>query len=193
MKSNLSKKIWNKKVIQNHNRKKLGYGDIQYLYGEITKEGFDELIKYIKDSNLIENKWNLLDAGSGFGKLVFYAALFENVESSTGVECIEEYHKIAENNLKELGSDFPISKVRLICKYIKDFKSFKYNVIFSNNISWDDESIMNTFDINRDALFITSKNPENINCIKIKEINKLNIKCSWGDQSKIYIFRLDNT
>jgi hypothetical protein len=192
MSKNLLKIIWNKKTFQSTKTPE-GSKAMQNLYGEITQEGTNFLIEYLKENNLISNSCKFLDAGSGYGKLVFHMALLDFIKVSHGIEILKEYNDIALENLKELKEGFPINKVSLICEGVEEYSNKEYDIIYSNNLSWDKESEEALYKINPNALFITTKNPNKHKCVKIKEINKLRTKFSWtiSKLTPVYIYTIE--
>lgn len=192
----IKKKIWGKPVFQKVEGVNKSLSDKQYIYGEITEEGFDELICIIKteyeSKKYLKGGLKLLDVGSGFGKIPFSASLLSYVEKSHGVEIDCAKHKVALANLKSLGYNIE-SKCKLFGCSFTELENIDYNIVFHNSLTWGDDIIQELHDIfkNKNVIFITTKYPNRFD--NVENIKTVELKYTWNPSSKktkTYIYKL---
>ena len=200
---NIIKKIWSYSVFQpvkKGEKEALEYkkNSIQFLYGEITEEGTVKMIKYLRENELVKGDWNILDIGSGFGKMVMRLALEKDITESHGIELSKSKNDKAIQNFNELIEtfpEFPKEKVKLIEGNIKTNNIKKYyDIVFHNSIAWLSESVFRVNDEFKDSIHISTKAPSSIKDDRIKRIDTINVKFSWSKTEKgtpIYIYKLN--
>ena len=195
--------IWKYDVFQKVNTEKekeetKGKWKIDFLYGEITENGTRELFNYLRNNKLVTGSWSFVDVGSGFGKMVFHAALEKDIVKSTGIEVLKSKHEVAQRNFKSLIEKFPKfpkEKIDLINKNSDELKELDYSVVFHNSIAWNRESIMHLNTISPNSIHVTTKSIRGIDDSRIEKIAILELECSWNKHDKltpVYLYKLAN-
>ena len=203
MKNKILSEIWKYDVFQKVNLEKemketKGKWKMDMLYGEITRNGIDELFNYLRNNRLVTKQWSFVDVGSGFGKTVFHAALEDDIIKSTGIELLESKHEVAQKNFKRLIEKFPKFpkyKVDLINKNSDKLKELDYSLVFHNSIAWNNESIVHLNTISPNSIHITTKSISAINDSRIEKIAVIELECSWnrhGKLSPVCLYKLAN-
>lgn len=126
-------------------RKKLPYTDKAHTYGEVTPEGFHQILKEVGQSEGV-----FYDLGSGTGKAVILASLFGDFSKLVGIEIIEDLYKTAKGVLdrfdKTVRPIFPPDKNKFTVDFIHanffDVDISDANLIFTHSTCFYDE-IMN--------------------------------------------------
>lgn len=170
--------------------RKESYEKANITYGEMNYEGFDKLLKYLKnDVNVF------LDIGSGRGKLCLYAASFPFIKKSTGIEVVKERHNDALSLKKKLEKYSETKKVTFINDYVENvnlsqFKNDKILIWLSNLCMA--ENITNTIfeniakNLPKGTIIGCSKAPQE--SPKYKKLTDLKIPMSWSEDSNIYLY-----
>lgn len=195
--------IWKYDVFQKVNTEKekeetKGKWKIDFLYGEITEKGTRELFNYLRNNKLVTGSWSFVDVGSGFGKMVFHAALEKDIVKSTGIEVLESKYEVAQRNFKSLIEKFPKfpkEKIDLINKSSDKLKELNYSVVFHNSIAWNRESIMHLNTISPNSIHVTTKSIRGIDDSRIEKIEILELEFSWNKHDKltpVYLYKLAN-
>lgn len=120
-------------AISNAARAKLSSWYVGHTYGEITYEGFSQILANVKP----KKNEVFYDLGSGIGKGVFLAAMLTNFSKVIGIEIIKELYdtsqQILENYRKLILQNDPSNK---LIKFIHgDFNEVDFSdadVIFIN-------------------------------------------------------------
>jgi len=105
------------------------YTGYQTTYGELTLNGLEDILRYLKEDNKSFN--DFIDIGCGKGRAVLYMSAFDNIRKSVGVELVTE----RANHAKDV-----MNKMRKNYKYFLnsadiiegDFTKLNYNNMFSN-------------------------------------------------------------
>jgi SAM-dependent methyltransferase len=159
-----------------------GNYDGNLTYGELLRSGVDEVISKINRYKKPTDKDVFVDVGSGSGKLILHTAIKSDIKTLVGVELLTQrcnYAKyIKQNTLPENNSVFFINK------NIKDFDLSIATIVFMNDVSFDDELVLDIYKlIPIGCHFISSRK---INCKIMKE--EFFVDVSWGDKLKLYYY-----
>jgi SAM-dependent methyltransferase len=147
-----------------------------FVYGEITRKGVDELIQSIyRHKKTITDKDVFVDIGSGTGKLILHTAISSTFKTLVGVEVIKERYQYAKSIL-ETASPIDDKKVFFINKDIRDFDLSFATVVFINNLCFDSELNKIIYDKLPTGCHFISALPYK-NCIYLKD--KLKLGVSW--------------
>ena len=195
--------IWKYDVFQKVNIEKekeetKGKWKIDFLYGEITENGTRELFNYLRNNKLVNKSWSFVDVGCGFGKVVFHAALEEDIVKSTGIEVLESKYEVAQKNFKSLIEKFPKFpkyKIDLINENSDKLKELDYSVAFHNSIAWNRESIIHLNTIFPNSIHVSTKSIHAINDKRIEKIAIIELEFSWNKHGKltpVYLYKLAN-
>ena len=195
--------IWKYDVFQKVNTEKenketKGKWKIDFLYGEITENGTRELFNYLRNNKLVTGSWSFVDVGSGFGKMVFHAALEKDIVKSTGIETLESKYEVAQKNFKSLIEKFPKFpkyKIDLINENSDKLKELDYSVAFHNSIAWNRESIIHLNTIFPNSIHVSTKSIHAINDKRIEKIAIIELEFSWNKHGKltpVYLYKLAN-
>lgn len=166
------------------------YDKANITYGEMNYEGFDKLIKYLKNDISV-----FLDIGSGRGKLCLYAASFPFIKKSIGIEVVKERHSDALSLKNKLEKYPETKKVTFINDYVENvnlsqFKNDKILIWLSNLCMV--ENITNTiFDniaknLPKGTIIACSKAPQE--SLKYKKMDEIKVSMSWSEDSNIYLY-----
>ena len=160
---------------------------LQSLYGEITEKGVNQLIENLRDNNYINRPLSFVDVGSGYGKMVFHMAMFDDIKKSKGIEFLKSKFKYSVDLLKSLSSSFPIHKIKLMFGDVLDVKELDEDIVYHNSISWSNKHLNHLINITKVGCIHISTN----NLIyktkrkDIKEIHRWQINCSWNKPGKL--------
>lgn len=141
-------------------RNKLSYQYIGHTYGEVTYEGFWEILKLL-DKN---KRGVFYDLGSGTGKPVIIASLM-GFKTSIGIEEMKDLHDTAENVLLRYKSEFkdnlePEQEIKFICADFADVDFTDADVVFMNATCFEYEftpSLFKKFDnLKKGAIILTT-------------------------------------
>ncbi len=81
------------------------------LYGEITREGIEKLVKEIP----FTSEDVVLDIGSGRGKAICQLSILTDIKKGIGIEIVKERHDLALKLVKDTG---PYENVEFLCEDI---------------------------------------------------------------------------
>lgn len=150
------------------------------IYGEVYNEDlYNVLLKYIN------NESNMLDVGSGCGKLSIYLALKLDIYVE-GIE-ITENRFIKSEKLLEYFNIY--EKVNFIHDDFKNYYFGDYEIIYCCNLVFsenDNKLLYQKLDKEFKGLFILFEYDK---ILSAYIIDKIKIKCSWNNSTEIYIFR----
>tara|TARA_B100001287_G_C22654338_1_gene516883 strand:+ start:374 stop:979 length:606 start_codon:yes stop_codon:yes gene_type:complete len=167
---------------------------LQSLYGEITEKGVNQLIEELRNNNYINGTASFVDVGSGYGKMVFHMAMFDDIKHSKGIEFLKSKFKYSVDLLKSLSSSFPIHKIKLMFGDILDLKKLDEDIVYHNSISWNNKHMNHLINITKIGCIHISTN----NLIyktkrkDIKELHRWQINCSWNKNGKLttmYVYK----
>lgn len=158
---------------------------VKLVYGEMNKKSCKDSINILKDFCKLDGTENVLDLGSGIGKIVMamhYTDMFKNVD---GVEIVDKLVIDCNDVLKLYEKQFNknISNIHIYNDDSLQFDISNYDIIFSNT------TVDNDF---RNKLINKISNEAKTGCIIINSINSFesnNLKLvrrftsnfSWGD------------
>lgn len=159
--------------------------DIKLVYGEMDAKSCLDSINILKDFCKLDKSENVLDLGSGIGKIIIamhYTDMFKNVD---GVELVSTLCDDCKKAVELYGETFN-KNVSNINIYNRDFLNFdisNYDIIFSNT----------TTDDNLRAKIVDKiGNEAKSNCViissicqfksnKIKPLRRFISNFSWGN------------
>ena len=155
------------------------------VYGEMDKKSCKDSINILKDFCKLDGTENVLDLGSGIGKIVMamhYTDMFKNVD---GVEIVDTLVSDCKDVLKLYSEKFNknISNIHIYKGDSLQFDISNYDIIFSNT------TVDNDF---RDKLINKISNEAKTGCIvissiiafkseKLKLIRRFTSNFSWGE------------
>lgn len=155
------------------------------VYGEIDKKSCKDSINILKDFCKLDGTENVLDLGSGIGKIVMamhYTDMFKNVD---GVEIVDTLVSDCKDVLKLYSEKFNknISNIHIYKGDSLQFDISNYDIIFSNT------TVDNDF---RDKLINKISNEAKTGCIvissiiafkseKLKLVRRFTSNFSWGE------------
>lgn len=118
--------------------------DEQYTklgYGEITKEGVENLYDFIKSKVEDEKDINFCDIGSGNGKIVLHLSVISKFNSLVGIELQKIRHLYANWIKEKTCLDF--SNVSFFCVDAMNFDFESINFVFMNDLLFESSDIEN--------------------------------------------------
>ena len=155
------------------------------VYGEMDKKSCKDSINILKDFCKLDGTENVLDLGSGIGKIVMamhYTDMFKNVD---GVEIVDTLVSDCKGVLQLYGETFNknISNIHIYEGDSLQFDISNYDIIFSNT------TVDNNF---RDKLINKISNEAKTGCVvissiiafkseKLKLIRRFTSNFSWGE------------
>lgn len=160
------------------------------LYGEITMEGVENIIKYLKDKNLFSDI-KFLDLGCGNGRSVYHMGLYNEVIKSTGVEIFNskiEYGKTIFNKVVDFYPDK--NKISLLSMDLFDYNDINsHNIVLFNNATDDIKKYDIIFSKLKVGAYVFSV--FNLLSKELNYIEKINCSYSWSPnkKSKIFIYQ----
>lgn len=189
------KLVKNSEIEQSANEKEFVLSNaLQSLYGEITEKGVNQLIEKLREHRYLTNQTTFVDVGSGYGKMVFHMAMFDEIKRSKGIEFLKSKFKYSVDLLKSLSPKYPLNKVKLMFGNILDVKELDEDIVFHNSISWANEHLNHLINITKpSSIHISSNNLIYKTKRKdIKEIHRWKISCSWNKGGKLtpmYVYK----
>jgi hypothetical protein len=184
------------------------------VYGELTVQGIELLAKII-DRKKIKI---FMDIGSGNGKIPIVLALCPSIQTSFGVELVEQRHNNAMNVMNKLSKN---QKFKEIIKKIKlvndDMFNIRFNelttdsdtLVFISNLCFGEEITSQLFaklseELPIGSLIASSKIPSNIpSCFKPVETDSesssgelvivngtTKMPMTWIDSSTVHFYQL---
>lgn len=131
-------------AISSRARKNISYSTKAHTYGEVTPEGFSQMLK---DAGGAQG--NFYDLGSGTGKAVVLASMFGNFSKLTGIEILQELYESSTQTLKRYEQEVrpilsPERQGQSLSFINTDFLSYDLNdanFIFSHSTCFYDELI----------------------------------------------------
>lgn len=182
-------------------------------YGELTQEGFNDILLRIKEVNNIKTDkvltgLNFVDLGSGLGKVPMMA-FNAGAKKSMGIEFAKERHDRAVeeyNNLKPSIASGDLDRYKNL-KYINgdilnnnELAQFLpyVDIVYISNLCFSD-MINNMIGeklklLPKDALIFCSKpiinkdNHDSTHIVNFKELPSIYVKQSWSSNQRIYVY-----
>lgn len=156
--------------INKHFRYKGSYEN-KYVYGEILRSGVDLIIKKI--NRYYGNDYIFIDIGCGLGKIVIHNAILSK-GTFVGVDIQKERILYAKHLKSKIIPE--CDNIFFINKDIKDFDLSIANIIFLNDVSFNNDEINAIYNkIPKGCHFITN---HIIDCKLMKE--EFDVNVSWG-------------
>lgn len=173
------------------------YTGHQITYGELTKEGLENIRQQLKKHNISYN--NFIDIGCGKGRAVLSMSGLEHIKKSVGVELVTERVNHANDVINKLKDKYEhFLKSAIIIE--GDFTKQNYSKIFNNddkifiwisNLCFSEDvnarilaKIQQEFG-NRFVICCSKELPHNN---KLKNISVVPVKMTWDANSKVYIY-----
>jgi hypothetical protein len=156
------------------------YGQDNLIYGSLTQNGIESLVKYIE--KYIPGYIYGMDLGCGDGELLYHLQTLLPNSTWEGVEISE--HRIS-------------MKVRDVCIWQGDMllENYKpYTIIHADNLCLTPlilDKLEEKLSIEFSGLYISYVYPKNINLLrKIIFLDKIQLEATWGIHS-VYLFRIN--
>lgn len=159
-----------------------GVYNMNYVYGEVLRSGVETIIQKINKYKKITDKDVFVDIGSGTGKLVIHMSIKSDIKTLVGVEIVPQ--RVAYSKwIKEKIS--PDSSIFFIEKDINNFDLSVANIVFANNICFDESLIKSIYDrIPKGCHLISAVEiPE---CKILKE--EFTVDASWGSKLNLFYY-----
>ena len=165
--------------------KSLTNTSINLVYGEMDKKSCKDSINILKDFCKLNGTENVLDLGSGIGKIVMamhYTDMFRNVD---GVEIVDTLVSDCKGVLQLYGETFNknISNIHIYEGDSLQFDISNYDIIFSNTTVDDNFRKELTQKISEEAktncVVISSINA--FESDKLKLVRRFKSNFSWGE------------
>jgi len=160
-----------------------GAYNTNYTYGEIIRNGVDEIISKINKYRKPTEKDVFIDVGSGCGKLVLHTAIKSDIKTLIGVEIVPQRLRYSKHIKEDI---LPESKsVFFIEKDIRNFDLSIATVVFANDTAFTLDLVYDIFNkLPKGCHFITSRKiPE---CKILKD--EFLVDTSWSKQLKLYYY-----
>jgi protein-L-isoaspartate O-methyltransferase len=166
-------------------RKYSGEKDTKKMtYGEFTSISFTDMINTLKKYMKLDGSENVIDLGSGMGKVIValhYSGLFKNVY---GVELLEGMYndslKLVEDYAKEFKKD--VSNIKIMNNDLLKIKYSNYDTIITNT-SVDDALLKGIVKkINSEAKkgAIVVSSISQLIAKNLNQLDRFSSKFSWG-------------
>lgn len=137
-----------------------------FTYGEILRNGVDEIIKKINKYKKVSDKDVFLDIGCGCGKLIIHTSIKSDIKTFVGVEIVPQRLRYAKYIKEEISPEH--KSIFLIEKDIRDFDLSIASIVFMNDVCFDYDMRSDIFNrLPKGCHFITSH--ENVSCKILKE------------------------
>ncbi len=168
------------------------HGDQYNLtYGELTGQGMEQIVKYLKKSNIKPSETTFIDLGCGNGKTLAYGLVY-GFKQARGAEIVEARYAYAEKKRAQLEQRMR-ERIQLTKSDIFNLpKSYfpSKSVVFVSNLLFPDETnqkLIKFLSANTPAetIIIVSKIPNNL--YKLKLIEKIPVPMSWAANSECYV------
>lgn len=151
-----------------------------YTYGEIIRQGVDKIIEKINKYKSINERDVFVDVGSGAGKVVLHMAIKSNFNTLVGVEIVPQRLRYAKKIQESVS--VPHKSIFFIEKDILDFDLSIANVVFMNDLAFDDELSWKIYEkLSKGCHFITTKRVNA--CKMLKE--EFEVETSWSTKLKL--------
>lgn len=154
-------------------------------YGELTAEGFEEILKKI---DLQPSQSKFIDLGSGLGKMPLMAVVNHDFKYAKGVEYAKERHEQALKVLEKYPSYK--NKVDLEHGDLFDEDIRDYDLIFVSNLCFKEEPNkklgVKLKDAKKGAYIAVSKS---IEADHLELLNNIQVKTTWTYKSNVYLYR----
>ena len=174
------------------------YTGIDLTYGEMSMEGLQSMIM----KHQLYDYPVFIDMGAGQCKLPLYAAGFSHIESSIGIELVEEriyFAKDLQTRLQNSHSGI-VAKINIIhsdmlkvdlTELVKNRKT----LVWVSNLCFGPELTSRIFDklyeeLPNGSIVSCSDIPKNVDPTKFKEVAMETIAMSWDSNSTVYMYKI---
>ena len=140
---------------------------------------YNELLKYINNEN------NILDVGSGCGKLCIYLAIKMNIFVE-GIELLENRYKKSETLLENFNC---YDKVNFINEDFNNLFFGQYDIIYCCNLVFSEKDNYNLYYKLEKEFFGLFILYDYNNLLAKYLVKKEKVKCSWNNSTEIFIFK----
>ena len=159
-------------------------------YGELTYRGYQQLFKNIPTRN-----YNLVDLGSGKGKVLMYGALLGNYNKITGVEYLKDRNDVAKSAYKLLKKNKKnVNKINFNTGTMfqkKFFDSKTPSIYVISNLCFNEQmndKLANYFNkYRKNKTIIFASKPLNV---KHKKHSQVMCEMSWFPNSSVHRYIL---
>ena len=112
------------------------------VYGEVTESGIMDFMDEVPFRH-----GNFVDLGSGRANVVAFVAANYGFTKCYGIEMSEARHRMAEKILLDVSANHirGMERVHLQCGDLFDFNLFDMNVVFSDNLLFEDAGLHRMF------------------------------------------------
>jgi hypothetical protein len=165
-------------------------------YGEITIDGIDNIVTYLKENNIERNIF--IDLGCGIGKSLVMAKM-KGYDKAIGVELIKERYDIARVAYDKLDSEYKKNIEIYNNDLFEEERIKKLNInkpvtVFVSNLLFDIDMNIKLFEhlsniLPNNSIIIVSKQPNKLP-ENIKEIGNIKVPMTWTKDSNCYIYKL---
>jgi SAM-dependent methyltransferase len=177
------------------------HGDQYNLtYGELTSEGMENIIKYLKSRGIKMRDSTFIDLGCGNGKTLVYAIIY-GFKQARGTEIVKERYEYALKkrellapNVKDYITISNLDIFDLPSKYFTPTIDSEYVIIFISNLLFPEETTQKIIQflskiVAKNTIIIASKIPNKL--YKFKFVKQIDIPMSWSIQSSCYILSIN--
>jgi 2-polyprenyl-3-methyl-5-hydroxy-6-metoxy-1,4-benzoquinol methylase len=154
-----------------------------FTYGEILRNGADEIINKINRYRKISDKDVFMDIGCGCGKLILHTAIKSDIKTFVGIEIVPQRLRYAKSIKEEVLPEH--KSIFFIEKDVKDFDLSIASIVFMNDVCFDYDMRSDIFNrIPKGCHFITSHEIKSCKILKEEFV----VDVSWGDKLKLYYY-----
>ena len=176
-------------IPQNERDKIYGTGCTS-VYGEITEKGIIRLMDEIPF-----RRGKFVDLGSGRGNVVAFVAYNYNFDRCYGVEMSEKRHRMAEKILLDVSANVKgMDKVSLECGDLFDFDLSDMDVVFCDNLVFNEEGINRLFEKAckemKEGSFMVSMKLAPSRFAPLQRVTRITVLTSWSEQCPIFVYRI---
>lgn len=154
-----------------------------FTYGEILRNGVDEIINKINKYKKVSDKDVFVDIGCGCGKLIIHTAIKSDIKTFVGIEIVPQRLRYAKSIKEEVLPEH--KSIFFIEKDVKDFDLSIASIVFMNDICFDYDTRSDIFNrLSKGSHFITSHEIKSCKILKEEFV----VDVSWGDKLKLYYY-----
>jgi hypothetical protein len=174
------------------------YSGMDLTYGEMSTEGLQTMIM----KHQLYDYPVFIDMGAGQCKLPFYAAGFSHIESSIGIELVEERISFAKELQTRLANSHSgiVAKINIIQSdmlkvNLTDLAKQRKTLVWISNLCFGPELTRRIFDklyeeLPNQSIVSCSYIPENMDPKKFEAVAMESITMSWTSNSPVYMYKI---
>ena len=165
------------------------------IYGEVSDQG---VARFMGEIPLRYGKF--ADLGSGRGNVVAFVAQNYGFETCYGVEISKLRHDIATKCLAGVIDKFPkLEKVKLLNKDLFDFDLSKMDVVFCDNLIFEQSAIDRMTkkavkEMKGGSFFVSMLSlvwdQGELEDSPLELVTRIKIKTSWSDSCPVFVYRI---